>query len=410
MYSDGQTVSVSVSIDPGYEFLGWAGDLSGSSLSTNLVMDSNKTVFPAVRKEGYAQLPQLTNADLQVLPEGETITLNGSNLTGATGARMLWAGMEFPAATTEISGSELQVVMPQVWQEHRDHILLVETATGSTVGAPDGVTVVHAGEWLDNANHAGAVVVETGGVLELNGDIYINQIIAEDGAIIDFASVGNADSTDFFYSPDTVIIGTIPTGMDGPIGQQITSIRPSYGLDTFTIGYTLDLQVEGPGSVVVSPDQPYYQTGEAISMTATPATNAYFIRWIGPLSGHELSGNTSISENRTQVARFSTAPNYFTVWRLEHFTTEELQDINVSAFDADPDRDGLSNAAEYAFGTDPRTRNEKRRNVKVKVKREDGELRHYASYMRPKTALDINYITLISSDLLTWNFSAHMEL
>lgn len=89
---------------------------------------------------------------------------------------------------------------------------------------------------------------------------------------------------------------------------------------------------------------------------------------------------------------------------MEHFTVEELGDISISAFDADPDHDFLTNAAEYAFGSDPRIADGKRK-LRVKKEKINGELRQFVEYYRPKNALDVAYQTLLSTDALTWNFN-----
>jgi hypothetical protein len=44
-------------------------------------------------------------------------------------------------------------------------------------------------------------------------------------------------------------------------------------------------------------------------------------------------------------------------WRRRHFTAAELANTAVSGWNADADNDGISNALEYAFGTDPKAPN-----------------------------------------------------
>jgi len=80
--------------------------------------------------------PILTGADHYALPEGETITLTGSGLTGASAAHLFWTSFDFPATVTPVNDSTLQVVMPDVAQDIRNHLLLVETPGGSTFGIP----------------------------------------------------------------------------------------------------------------------------------------------------------------------------------------------------------------------------------------------------------------------------------
>ena len=83
---------------------------------------------------------------------------------------------------------------------------------------------------------------------------------------------------------------------------------------------------------------------------------------------------------------------------------EELGDLDISAFDADPDKDFLTNAAEYAFGSDPRMADGKRK-LRVTKEKIDGEFHQFVEYYRPKNALDVAYRVLLSNDTLTWNFN-----
>ncbi|MGJ8651377.1 MAG: InlB B-repeat-containing protein [Opitutaceae bacterium] len=410
VYSDGESVTLTASVESGYTFLGWGGDASDSTPSTTVTMDGNKRVIPIVRKDGYDQIPQLTSADRHILPEGETITLTGTNLADATAARMIWvdASFEHPTTVNPLNANTLEVIMPDVSRETRDYHLIVESSAGTTIGALVAPVVVSAGSIVSSDNVGRFVIVETGGVLEVTDSYFLETIVAEDGAVIDFSGAPYSMSAKLFYSPETVIIGSIPKVIYyptiGDIGEELTSIKPSYGLDTFTVGYELTIQIEGPGSVTANPDKQYYSYGENVELTATEDAGAFFIRWIGPISGHDQTINVEVRSSTTQIARFSTAPDYFSTWRLEHFTIEELADLSISAFDADPDRDSITNAAEYAFGTDPRDASKKYK-IKVGKEKVDGEFQFFVSFTRPKNALDVTYRALLSTDLVTWNFN-----
>ncbi len=61
-------------------------------------------------------------------------------------------------------------------------------------------------------------------------------------------------------------------------------------------------------------------------------------------------GDLEATDQRTVIVLPDSYPN----WRLVHFSTNELANPNVSGHAADPDLDGISNIAEYAYGSDPR--------------------------------------------------------
>ncbi|MGB0371328.1 MAG: InlB B-repeat-containing protein [Opitutales bacterium] len=416
VYADGQEVTIVLTLEPGYVFLGWELDASGDALSTSLLIDSHKTVMPVVKPD--IDLPHVSNADFFVIPEGEKVNLTGTNLDGATEVSMLWGSSSQVAssAATSLDANTVEFAMPDVRQESRDYLMLLETTSGSTLGIPSGFyehavigeydgwedsVVVREGAMLLGARHIQMVYVETGGVFIAESDLYVDFIFVEDGAVVDLSAITSYRfGPKIYQSPDAVIIAD-----NGHVDKEvIPSLNGSFGLSTFTVGYLLDLVVEGPGSVTVSPMKPYYSSGESVELTAVEDLDAYFIRWIGSVSSRDTVISYSAGRNGQQIARFSSSPDYFSNWRLRHFTTEELQDSNISAFDADPDRDSFSNAAEYALGTDPRDPNSSNT---IEVKRElvDGELRFIGTYTRPRDALDVTYQILVSTDLVTWNFN-----
>ncbi|MGJ8654173.1 MAG: hypothetical protein ACSHX8_12945, partial [Opitutaceae bacterium] len=213
----------------------------------------------------------LSSADLHVLPEGETITVTGTGLVDATAASMIWVGLgsQFPTTVNPLNDNTLEVVMPNVSQGHRDHLLLVETTSGSTIGIPAGydehtgtdsatdqsargTIVVGAGTVLSGDHRYEMVIVETGGAIEVSDNFDLKVIIAEDGANIDFTAVSGSLDALFLHSPDTVIIGTIPAKpfnpSGGDIAQELTPIKASYGLDTFTVGYPINITIIGDGT------------------------------------------------------------------------------------------------------------------------------------------------------------------
>lgn len=412
VHASGSVVELTATVEPGYEFFGWEGDAFEAGLVTSVTMNENLTIMPIVRPLADAAIPQITTADYYALPVGETITLVGSGLDGATAARMFWGSFDFPASVASVDETTLEVVMPAVFQEIREHVLLVEAPLGSTVaippvfrevtsaglsgaGALGSPIVIRAGGRFNGGFGQSVIVVETGGVLK---NPFSGTVMAENGAIVDFTGANPGLSMNFFYSPGTVIVGAIP---DGVVAEELTPIKASHDLGTFTVAYPLTITIEGPGTVSVSPEKEFYTRDESVTLTASPDAEAFFIRWIGGVSGNASSITVRPRGDQEIIARFSTAPSYFSTWRPEHFTNEELGDLSVSGLDADPDNDGLSNAAEYALGSDPRETSSER-SLKLKLVSVDGERRAFIEYYRPKNALDVAYVLLVSSDGNTW--------
>ena len=93
-------------------------------------------------------------------------------------------------------------------------------------------------------------------------------------------------------------------------------------------------------------------------------------------------------------------------WLAVYFDEDDLEDPNVSGEDADPDKDGLSNFFEYAFGSDPRTATTTR--PIISIEHTDDETRF--AYSRNPNRLDIEFIFEKSFDLENWSLIPTQEM
>jgi hypothetical protein len=197
-----------------------------------------------------------------------------------------------------------------------------------------------------------------------------------------------------------VVIGELPAPQPPHAEVRAAgSVAPVYGLAAFAPGVAFDLQIDGPGSVEFDRPGPLYREGEPVTLTAVPVEGAFFIRWLRASTSRDpvlVLGAT----DAPLVARFSDRPEFFTTWRAEHFSPEELGDLAVSGAHADPDLDSFTNAAEYAFGSDPRA---SEGGVGLKFRLDPGTPgRVSVSYRRPTDAADVAYTLLYSTDMRSW--------
>lgn len=424
-YPSGESVALTASAAPGFEFLGWGGDLLAvAAATTDLAMDANKRVTAIFRRTDHASLPLLSAVDHTAVPVGTTMNFQGTGLADATAATFLWAHLSTGAAVNALSDTALEVPFPAPFQSGREHFLLVETATGSAVTLPDETPSEFTGVGiLTNAQpsivvKAGAVAtaisqtflpfvyVEAGAVLGGIPASLPGFIFAEDGATLDFRNSNFAANSmrrpNIYHGAGTVILGTPPTpdGEGGGIVRQVASLRLSPGLGTFSDACALVPLIEGPGTVTLEPAQVYYRRNATVQVTAVPAPGAFFVRWVGALTTTNASESFHIGADCALTARFSENPDFFSQWRTRYFTAAQLADPTVSGLESDPDRDSFTNVAEYAFATDPTVPN---RTGGIRITGTEtspgGESVILLEYFRPENAADIQYAVLVSTTL-----------
>jgi hypothetical protein len=425
-YAPGQQIGVSASPLPGFRFVKWGGDLAATTDNpATLTMTGHKLVTAVFEPVAPPPETLITSVDTPAVPMGETLNFTGSGFSGTSAVTFFWRPYINAAAFTVTSDTQLQVTFPEVAQPIRDRFVLVETPTGSTVTMAGAITdfngvgsltsvplqiVVKPGSVLDGIHPVTRVVyVESGAVLrQVPSSSPGCMIIAESGSTLDLRGVVFSSSTPplFLHGPGTTILGSLPApagGISGPVvSRQISPPSLSRDIGPFKEGFELVLSPQGPGSVTVDPVMEFYPRGTAITLTAIPNAGNHFIRWGGGISSTTNPITFAIGNSSPITARFSDRQDFFTGWRAQYFTALELADPAVSGLDADPDGDQITNAGEYAFGSDPRVANGGK-GIKILPggnPHRDGNLR--LVYERPANAADINYILQASTNTGGW--------
>src|SRR5438876_3912423 len=81
---------------------------------------------------------------------------------------------------------------------------------------------------------------------------------------------------------------------------------------TFAINtYALDVATVGNGTVAKSPDQPSYDHGSTVQLTATPAAGFHFTGWSGDASGSDNPLSVTMDAAKSITATF--AINIYTI-------------------------------------------------------------------------------------------------
>ena len=155
-----------------------------------------------------------------------------------------------------------------------------------------------------------------------------------------------------------------------PVWQAQLDVVPGAAF-TRELGYVLNeahrpsLRFGRPGAILRNlpegDEERFFTPGQVLNLSAEPLPGFVHVGWqrgqvVTEETSHTLAFGTA---DETIVAIFS--PTGYAVWRdrfFEHANTllgQSADNLNdaISGPEADPDRDGFNNAAEFAFGGDP---------------------------------------------------------
>jgi pectate lyase len=96
------------------------------------------------------------------------------------------------------------------------------------------------------------------------------------------------------------------TGSANPTTITMSANRTVTATFTTTAGpFTLNVGVNGSGTVSVSPNQPTYPAGTVVTLTATAGANFGFVNWSGDLAGVANPAAITMNANKSVVANFA---------------------------------------------------------------------------------------------------------
>ncbi|MFC0019299.1 InlB B-repeat-containing protein [Roseibacillus persicicus] len=433
-YPDGAVVTLTPQPASGYEFVSWGGEADSSFNSLELTLNSDVTVVGVFRLSNQDSLAKITSSSPEVVPVGSPLMLEGEGFVGPATALFLAQSDSASAASEVISQTEMEVMFQS--SGNQPEMLLVETANGTSLAAgsivdfeyfegvgalssSNRVVVVQSGSILESVAPGSAFTdievyyVKAGAVFKAWNSLVFGRVFAEDGAILDLrdSTLNSVRGTRVFYGPGVEVLGDFPGSVfpgDDPFARQTTSLSLSPDVGLFESAYTVAVTSEGPGTVTVNPDKEYYTRGETVTFTAVPDEGNYFIRWNGNSSVTNPELTFTVSRNLQLNARFSPLADFVSSWRLEHFSPEQLADPNVSGLSQDPDGDGLTNTAEYVFGSDPLVIDS---GADLRLHSIDPEAKLIQfSYLRPKLVADVDYLYFGSTDFINWNNLSEGEM
>ncbi len=333
-YFVGDVVSVSASASPGWEFAGWGGDLTGVENPITVTLAADTTVAANFRERP----PGLVVEDFEGESPGDdpadwfdTDAGNSMNASDAFAVVSDDGNLAFGTSSTasnihshfvgsgsaeardyEVTGrlrmtdqsSGIGVTVLSDYPRTDSYYRLRRYgSSGSFRLSPHGTTIT------SGTTDTGVVpspntwyryriaVTDTGSETRIRASVWPDGGVEPAEWQIDAAdSSGSRRAT-----------GTVGLWSWGPGGKLWDDIDVQLQQPA---PVALTTAVEGDGQVFVDPDQPAYETGDAVTLTATPSAGWEFVGWSGDLSGTENPTTVQLFGDRTAVARFDPIPTY----------------------------------------------------------------------------------------------------
>ena len=267
-YHYGDIVTLTPTSDPGWTFSEWGGDASGLDNPLTITIQGNTTITATFTQDVYA---------LTVIPIGSgMVTVDpiqatyhyGDVVTLTPTADVGWtfdgwggdaSGSDNPLSYTIIEDATIMATFTQ--DEYTLAVTIAPAGTGTVIISP-----------MQTSYHYGDEVTLT--------------------------PVANPGWTFLEWSGDV-------SGSDNPLTLTIhgdTNITANFTQDQ----YTLDVTIEGFGSVAIDPVQATYIYGTEITLTATADPSWVFAGWGGDASGSDNPLTLTIHGDTNITALFTT--------------------------------------------------------------------------------------------------------
>lgn len=273
-YACGESVSLTPVPAEGYKFDSWSGDLTGSAVPGQLIMNATKNVtanfVPNVQYTVFVSAvgagAVTKSPDKPLYSAGDLVTLTATPNLGNTFVN--WSG----------------------------------GATGSTnpltVPVNSNLTVV--GNFAAAPNRTLTLTPIGGGTINADppGPSYLH------GQTVTLTAVPGADASFTGW-------GGAASGMDNPVEVVMDAdktVTATFKDNVYTL--TLSADPTDKGSVAANPQKDKYYDGEVVLLTPNPAPGYKFAGWSGDLTGNDVPGELVMNQDSTVTATFIPGETY----------------------------------------------------------------------------------------------------
>lgn len=407
--AEDSSVNIVAQADPGYEFIGWSGDIEGCILAGNQIVVPMSRGRGPVTAEFTASVPTysvtVASASDTVSPtpatyayeEGTEVIFNAQDREEGNTRRICTGWQTSGSITASGSGKQATLTITGdftfTWNWKTQHLIT------TTVVGPGSVNLVS--QWVDEGASVSIVATPDSGasfsgwsgdtaIGTAHGNTFTIDRVTQPvtGLSATFSSnlctltVDSAESrtvpapgtaqfaygSEVGFSAKVVENGrrrTIPTGWTLTTGTTTTSGTTTEGSFTIqgdtTLAWSwknqvvLELTPGLQGAVIPSDAGGWHTVGEQITLQAHPAFDFQFTRWTGDAATTTGSVTITMDQPRTVAPDFvaQTAEGGTPHWWLRRHTLVTGTDFDAAERN-DADRDGLTAGQEFLAGLDDR--------------------------------------------------------
>ncbi len=348
-YLEGSQVQLTAHPEPGMNFSGWSGDLSGSDNPATITIDGNKTISANFSANQYSlSITVAGSGSVTKNPDKTSYAYNEEvELTAISGQ-----GWTFGGWSGDLSGSSSPITIKMdankavtaTFTQDQYTLSVNVVGSGSVSKTPDKATYTY-GEtvqlkatsqpgwsftgWSGDAGGTSNPVSIT-----MDGNKTVTANFSElPKYTLSLTVVGNGSITRnpdkvSYYQGESVELSALPdsgwafAGWSGDLSgsaspQSLTMDGNKAVTATFSEippeQYTLNLSVVGSGSVTKAPDQATYEEGTSVQLTATPQPGWSFTGWSGSLTGTDNPVTVVMDGNKSVTATFAAIPYTVTI-------------------------------------------------------------------------------------------------
>ncbi|MFO8109770.1 MAG: S8 family serine peptidase, partial [Thermoplasmata archaeon] len=354
-YEEGTTVELTATPASGWEFVEWTGDATGTSSTTTVTMDDDKTVtavFEEIPPEMYTLTVNIdgdgtvdVDPDQAEYEEGTSVELTA---TPASGWEFVeWTGdATGTSSTTTVTMDDDKTVTAVFETEQVVYDLIIDSTSGGEVTEPgegtfdriegtevDLVAVAESGyEFVEWTGDVGTIddtsTAET--TITMNDDYSITAVFETDleEYTLTIDSTSGGDVTDpgegeYGYVEDSVVdlvaeprdsyyfvewTGDIDTIADATSAETTITMDDDYSItavfETDEDEVELTIEVDGDGTTDPQVGTHSYVEGEEATITATAADGWEFVEWTGDATGTDTTTTVTMDSDKTVTAVF----------------------------------------------------------------------------------------------------------